>query len=511
MQGNATELTSKIEDVKIRREKRRRKRRMKKAVISAVTAACILVSTAACIGIRAQLKAEAGNKTDVRETTNGSLSGKTVILHSNDVHGSIDGYSRMASLRKGFEEDGAEVIVADAGDFSGKTPEGGTVGALEGFMMMRLAGYDLATLGDAEFDQGYEKLRHDISGAKLRLLCANVFKGDKGFLTSDYIYETSKGVKIGFFGLTSPAVCDGLTFLSGDELMGAARTEADSLKKAGADTVIALTHLGSSAKKNSSVELYKKVKGIDFIIDGHTHDVITEGPGGEPIQSAGEGFSYIGVIVLNGKGEVEDHYVMSTDRITSDDDVQKEADKLKTHMSTGTTAKDKVVSNTIDDSSRSFAADSSSDKEGDDQRLETIKAETVRARSDRSEETETTDSAETADNAITADIAVTTEKTEKVESAETTESASDGLKASAPDTGEASQDTDAAAKVQTEEKQMISNNGKYEVVKGDCLWNIAKKHLGDGTRWQEIYELNKGIISNPSLIYVGQQLVLPPG
>jgi len=49
----------------------------------------------------------------------------------------------------------------------------------------------------------------------------------------------------------------------------------------------------------------------------------------------------------------------------------------------------------------------------------------------------------------------------------------------------------------------------YTVVKGDCLWNIAKKYLGSGGRWKEIYELNKDKIKNPNLIYAGQVLTLP--
>lgn len=51
----------------------------------------------------------------------------------------------------------------------------------------------------------------------------------------------------------------------------------------------------------------------------------------------------------------------------------------------------------------------------------------------------------------------------------------------------------------------------YTVVKGDCLWNIAKKYLGDGRRYTEIYELNKDIITNPNRIYVGQVLKMPDG
>lgn len=49
----------------------------------------------------------------------------------------------------------------------------------------------------------------------------------------------------------------------------------------------------------------------------------------------------------------------------------------------------------------------------------------------------------------------------------------------------------------------------YIVVKGDCLWNIALKQLGSGTRYIEIYNLNKDIIRNPSMIRIGQELILP--
>ena len=49
----------------------------------------------------------------------------------------------------------------------------------------------------------------------------------------------------------------------------------------------------------------------------------------------------------------------------------------------------------------------------------------------------------------------------------------------------------------------------YTVKSGDCLWNIAKKYLGDGSRYNETYNLNKDKITNPNLIYAGQVLTLP--
>ena len=55
----------------------------------------------------------------------------------------------------------------------------------------------------------------------------------------------------------------------------------------------------------------------------------------------------------------------------------------------------------------------------------------------------------------------------------------------------------------------LIKNKTYIVKKGDCLYNIAKKELGDGARWKEIYNLNKDKIENPDLIYPDQKLTLP--
>lgn len=57
-----------------------------------------------------------------------------------------------------------------------------------------------------------------------------------------------------------------------------------------------------------------------------------------------------------------------------------------------------------------------------------------------------------------------------------------------------------------------NNNSKtafYIVVKGDSLWSIAVKMLGDGTRYMEIYKLNQNTIKNLNMIMIGQKLVLP--
>jgi hypothetical protein len=49
----------------------------------------------------------------------------------------------------------------------------------------------------------------------------------------------------------------------------------------------------------------------------------------------------------------------------------------------------------------------------------------------------------------------------------------------------------------------------YTVVKGDCLWNIAKKYYGNGSQYTTIYNANRDKIKNPNLIYPGQVLTIP--
>jgi nucleoid-associated protein YgaU len=52
----------------------------------------------------------------------------------------------------------------------------------------------------------------------------------------------------------------------------------------------------------------------------------------------------------------------------------------------------------------------------------------------------------------------------------------------------------------------------YTVVRGDCLWNIAKKQefYGNGFAWPKIYQANRDQIKNPDLIYPQQEFKIPP-
>ena len=75
------------------------------------------------------------------------LDGKTVILHSNDVHGAIDLYAAMASLKADYAAQGAEVILADAGDYSQGTVYVSVNKGADAVTMMNATGYDVAAEG----------------------------------------------------------------------------------------------------------------------------------------------------------------------------------------------------------------------------------------------------------------------------------------------------------------------------------------------------------------------------
>ena len=54
-----------------------------------------------------------------------------------------------------------------------------------------------------------------------------------------------------------------------------------------------------------------------------------------------------------------------------------------------------------------------------------------------------------------------------------------------------------------------STTKTYTVKKGDCLWAIARKFYGNGSKYPAIANANKGKIKSPNLIYPGQVLTIP--
>lgn len=253
------------------------------------------------------------------------LSGHIVILHTNDVHGGIDGYASVAALKDAYEAAGAQVLLMDAGDFiQGSTSVNVSQGA-NAVELMNMAGYDVATTGNHEFDYGYANLKTLMEQAEFPILAANAFTAE-GELAMDEANHTFQlgDVTVGVFGLATPetatkahpAKLEGVTFLAEDELFNCAQEQVDELTAEGCDYIICLGHLGIDAEStgNRSIDLLENVTGIDVFIDGHSHseqsDIaeVTDGTGmvGDTIlTSTGTKLENIGVVDIAADGTID--------------------------------------------------------------------------------------------------------------------------------------------------------------------------------------------------------------
>ena len=236
------------------------------------------------------------------------LSGHTIILHTNDVHGGIASYAAVAGLKQAYQDAGAAVLLADAGDFSQGDPTVSVSQGATAVELMNLAGYDVAIPGNHEFDYGYDNLKTLASQADFPILAANILQGEDLALeggTAIFQPQGEDGIKIGVFGLDTPETATkahpdkikGLSFLAGDELFACAQAQVDELTAQGCDYIICLGHLGIDAEStgNRSLDLLAKVTGIDVFIDGHSHSTL------EDI-----------LAVTDGTGKVGDTYLTST-------------------------------------------------------------------------------------------------------------------------------------------------------------------------------------------------------
>jgi len=254
----------------------------------------------------------------------GALEGKLVILHTNDIHGRAVadaesfGYARIAMLKKNLQAQGAEVILMDAGDFSQGTPLVNLGYGKNAVEFMNAAGYDIATLGNHEFDWGSDNMEQNMANAKFAVVCANLTRAADGTLVfpANKIYETAIG-KVGVFGLdtpetmtkTHPDKVKGISFAQGEELFAVAQAQVAELEAAGCDLIVCLGHLGEDDEStgNRSIDLLEKVTGIDLFIDGHSHTTIDGGVmNGETLRtSTGNYAEAIGYVVAEKVTEEE--------------------------------------------------------------------------------------------------------------------------------------------------------------------------------------------------------------
>ena len=263
---------------------------------------------------------------DIRYELAGDYTGKTVILQSGDVHGQINGYAYIAGLRDYFKSLGAEVLLVDTGDFSQGDVYAFSSKGASAVEMMNAAEYSVVSLGNHEFDFGYTQLMENLSKATFKTICANVTLDETGetILPGSVVVSTEGGLKIGFVGVetpetatkVNPGLVNMISFAAFDKLTETTQKAIDDVREE-SDLVIGLFHLGvdNESKGNGyrSVDVLPKLTGIDFVLDGHSHTVMTAGQHGEPIQSTGTKFANIGVVVIDNEAKgIEANFLIPT-------------------------------------------------------------------------------------------------------------------------------------------------------------------------------------------------------
>ena len=258
-----------------------------------------------------------------------------VVYYTNDVHTYIDGeisYDNLAWLKQNTYA--ADVLLADAGDAIQGTAYGSMDKGETIIKLMNAVGYDVATLGNHEFDYGMEgRIKVTDEWAEFPYVSANFYHEKDGIpgesvLDAYKVFETANGLKIAFVGLTTPESFTKSTpayfqdensnyiygiagGTDGAELYAAAQKAIDAAS-AEADVVIALGHLGDDKASQpwTSEELIANTTGLDAFIDGHSHstvpmkEVADKDGNAVILTQTGEYFGAIGKMVISPDGSI---------------------------------------------------------------------------------------------------------------------------------------------------------------------------------------------------------------
>jgi 5'-nucleotidase len=217
------------------------------------------------------------------------------ILHTNDVHSHIDpfpesdprnpnmgGVSRRASIIEKIRKENPNVLLLDAGDVFQGTPYFNYYGGELEFKLMSMMKYDLATLGNHDFDNGIDGFLAQLPNANFEFVSANYnFKNTiLDTFVKPYKIFVKDGIKIGIFGLgvelqglVDPKLYKETKY--NDPIETAQEISRILKEEEKCHLIICLSHLGFKYKeepeKASDINLARKTRNIDLIIGGHTH------------------------------------------------------------------------------------------------------------------------------------------------------------------------------------------------------------------------------------------------
>ncbi|MBQ2661915.1 MAG: bifunctional metallophosphatase/5'-nucleotidase [Clostridia bacterium] len=244
-----------------------------------------------------------------------------IILYENDVHCAVEGYSKISAMKKELQQNYAHVGVVSVGDYV----QGSSLGAVSKgeyiVNLMNLVGYDAVTLGNHEFDYRLSRLNELVDIMNTKPVCCNFQRiGEEKSYFEPYSIVSYGDVDIAYIGITTPSTIsssfpgqfkddDGnyiFTF-NPNTLYDVVQSSIDSAKQAGADVIVALSHIGYEEESlYSDIEdLIENTSGLDVVLDGHSHSVIesmklTDEGGNEVVlTSTGTKFEHIGKLTVS--------------------------------------------------------------------------------------------------------------------------------------------------------------------------------------------------------------------
>ena len=215
------------------------------------------------------------------------------ILHTNDVHSHIEpfeqtdakfpgqgGVAKRYTLVNNIRKENPNTLLLDAGDIFQGTPYFNFYGGELEFKLMSKLGYDAATIGNHDFDNGIDGLYAQLPHADFQFLSANYDFSNTILEGSTKPYKVFKkdGINIGVFGigielegLVGKKLYKETEYLDPVEM--ASETTRILKEEENCDLVICLSHLGYHYRndKISDLKLASLTKDIDLIIGGHTH------------------------------------------------------------------------------------------------------------------------------------------------------------------------------------------------------------------------------------------------
>ena len=265
-----------------------------------------------------------------------------VILYENDVHCAVEGYSKLAAMKNELKSEYEYVGVVSSGDFV----QGGTLGAVSKgeyiVELMNLVGYDAIAPGNHEFDYTISRLTELYELSETKYISCNFAKiGEEKTYFEPYTIVSYGDVDIAYIGIITPETITSarpsqfrnengeiIYTFNESRLYELVQESIDEATEAGADYVIALSHIGydESGELNDVTDVIENTDGLDVVLDAHSHSVIEEkivkDKSGDDVllSSTGTGFENIGKLTI-ANGEFDTELVKTETYTKTDADV----------------------------------------------------------------------------------------------------------------------------------------------------------------------------------------------